>query len=638
LDPFEEFDSPACVSVNFLLDLVKCRKKSMFVPVIQFLSSALAIKVGTDFQKARQKDGALFYLGSISKVLMSSELGGQINSVLHSTVVPELQNQNFGFLRMRACWALEQFDSSVWSQEMVEDSLRGVLNCLKDSELPVRVASCGALTTLLDNDLVLTMMPPVLPQVIESILLIASQIQMDTVAFTLERLVQMFSQNLTPYAVQLAMHLKTMVLKSLEGYTNALEYDEEKEGFTGEADKMMALVGMFKTIDTLVESMKKTPEIVASLEEIILPLLGFVLENGVIDVYEEVFELFDSIVFARKTVSPLMWTLLPLLLKVYAEVGPDYVETMYTCFDNLISYGSQFLLSSSEGSVYLNGIIETVITKTMAEESADGLFCEEDKEYICKLMESIMLNCRGHVDSLIPHFLRILSPSFLEISKKPSIHSISLVISYLEVILNALYYNPSITMQCIKGSISQPFMDLLKLRYSKMTRVHDLRILILGILSILQTPKCEISPCFLENIPMLISILVPSIAALPKALENRKKLQESELLSDGSDSEEENFAEEQDYDEINDDVDEISTGQIPTKGNQYDDEDSDFSDDGSFLAYDDDLEEDLFFETPLDSLDFASLVQNTIKYVYQQQADLLKDISSEHVQFIGSLL
>lgn len=645
LDPFDEIYSAASSGVNFVLDLIKCRKKSMFLPILQFINERLASSTG-DLDAARRKDGALFMLGSISQVLLHSDLKSQVEQVITSYVVPELASAH-GFLRMRACWTLEQYDDLEYSQSAAcLAALQGVLTCMGDKELPVRVAAAGALGALLDNEIVQKALPPYLTKIIEALLALANEIQLDSISFVMERLVTMFDEQLAPYAVQLCVQLRDTVARHLEGYQNFLDAETEDDAFGQGAEKMMAVVGMFTAINTLIESMSKVPELLASLEETVAPLVAMVLDRRVIDVYEETFNLVETISFSRKVISPCLWGLFPYIYRAFKDVGSDYIQDMQMTLDNIISFGTEGILGSPERFAMIVEIIQTTMT------GED--FNEYDRVFGCKLMESMMLNCRGRIDQLIEMFIRSVMPLLADETE----NRISIVIPHLETIINALYYNAPLALKCLEqANFTARFFSLWFNKAPKFTRVHDKRLIIVSLGQLMALPFEQLPPVLQQNWPLVLPIYLSAIQTLPKALEERKRLEEedpsdSEYDEDGNDD----FAEEGDYDELADDdeaaeqeaaaIHQATSGGIGAhhgrgRGREelfeFDGGDSEGEED-----FEEELEEELFFETPLDKLDIAGTVQQSLKTLAHSQPAsfqiLTHSLGAEDAKFLQSLL
>jgi hypothetical protein len=54
----------------------------------------------------------------------------------------------------------------------------------------------------------------------------------------------------------------------------------------GTADKIMAAMGVLKTIGTLILSLQSTPEMLSQLETVLQPVISYTLENSIIGKFE----------------------------------------------------------------------------------------------------------------------------------------------------------------------------------------------------------------------------------------------------------------------------------------------------------------------------------------------------------------
>ena len=88
----------------------------------------------------------------------------------------------------------------------------------------------------------------------------------------------------------------------------------------------MAAMGIMKTISTLVISLDTSVELLGELEVTVGPVIGYVLQKNVNDLFEECFELIDSFTYCMKRITPTMWTFFPYVYKALKEDGMDYFE------------------------------------------------------------------------------------------------------------------------------------------------------------------------------------------------------------------------------------------------------------------------------------------------------------------------
>jgi hypothetical protein len=156
--------------------------------------------------------------------------------------------------------------------------------------------------------------------------------------------------------------------------------------------KTMAAMGVLKTLSSLILAVESSTQIVLELEAIIIPAVKFVLENSILDLYEEIFEILGTALFSAKQVSPIMWSVFPLIYSTFKSDALEYLEEMLPCLDNYIAYGKDVIIREPEIQKSLIDMIVTIFS--------DETSGEADRIRACQLMESMMLNLCGNIDQV----------------------------------------------------------------------------------------------------------------------------------------------------------------------------------------------------------------------------------------------
>lgn len=81
------------------------------------------------------------------------------------------------------------------------------MGCLSDSELPVRCQAALALQPLLRHEYVVNAMRPQIPQLMQRMMALVNDVDADMLSSVMEEFVEQFSNELTPFAVDLALNL-----------------------------------------------------------------------------------------------------------------------------------------------------------------------------------------------------------------------------------------------------------------------------------------------------------------------------------------------------------------------------------------------------------------------------------------------
>lgn len=689
LAPWDESSSGSrrSSSINLVLDLIRCRRRHTFIPILTIVNERLmdpSLKI---------KDGALFLLGSISRQMMAKKKGeegirDQVEGLLMQNILPLIAGSASAsnddipsmIVRARAAWVIEQFggDGLLWSSS----SIAPLMNCLLDGAInssnstPIRMSCSSALAACLSGDencQSLLRQGDCLPRLMESMLALANVIQLDSISMVLENLVQIYSQELAPYAVQLCIQLRDTLMRQLDSYDSLMgkgdSAEDSSELFSGIAgDRMMSVVGMLTTIGTLVDSMTSSDtnntkdstttsttttskigsEGLRYMEEALVPLCQMIMERKIIDVYEEMIELLESLTWARKAIGPPLWSLFPLLHQLFCELGPDYLNDMQCLLENYISYGKADLLNSGDPAnpntnfSILIDIINRILT---SKDSGDETYGEYENAFAFKLMitylleiqtieggrESISMNgtLRQFISWTLPFVISANNSNSDDSSYIPPL--LSTTVLSLSVLLASFYVAPLESIQIIcsqSDSLLPSILERLSLsiKEDKFKRLQDKRMVIVGLSSILNVMSSL--PKEINSSPMIINSitfsLLHSTASLPKATEERARRIKEQEEDDDYDSEYDNDdGDDEIYKEIDEDEDEnnSSNNRSSSSYNTNYDDDEDYDDYGDDYE-DDELEEELYSETPIDSFNYEEIVKGTLKVFFNDQSKL----------------
>lgn len=164
-------------------------------------------------------------------------------------------------------------------------------------------------------------MVPNLPFIMQELLNLTNEIDIDTLANVMEEFVEVFAEQLTPFAVQLCTQLvrvqfanyqcvvtcvvnlytlkqRDTFLRIMEDVTSAQNQAvDDALDFDEMGDKTMAAMGVLKTIGTLILSLESTPEMLLQLENALLPVITYTLENTIIGKHDRKVDLDMSLLF-----------------------------------------------------------------------------------------------------------------------------------------------------------------------------------------------------------------------------------------------------------------------------------------------------------------------------------------------------
>ncbi|KAF9437361.1 hypothetical protein BGZ76_001078 [Entomortierella beljakovae] len=647
VDKFEDFNSPSIAAINFMTVMARYRKNA-FMQILALANGVLQkyMEAPAEAKNPREKDGALIVIGNLaSLILRKKSLASMMEPVFINHVFPEFKSQ-CAFLRARACEMVNQFsDMDFNDTNNVAVAFTGLMESLRDTELPVKVTAALALRPMIRHEEIYEAMKPHLQFIMHELLAMTNQIDVDTLADVMDEFVEVFAQDLAPFAVQLCEQLRDTFLRICEDMGKGTEeLDDLSDAAIDEAsDKTMAAMGVLKTMGTLIISLESTPEVLNQLEIALLPVIQFTLQNSIIDLFDGVFEIIDSCTFSGKAISANMWGVFELIYKTFKESALDFIEEMLPSLENYVMYGKDVVSSNENVQHTIYDIIQTVM-------KSDRLG-ENDRVSACKLAETLLLNCRGHVDK---YLAPILALTFEYLNIKDRIKTGEFRVQAIEVVMNALYYNPSATLRIMEeNGWTQHFFTLWFSSLDKLTRVHDKKLSIVALCSVMSVPVEQLPPALQSGWSQVLTGIMHNFEGLPAAQAKRKDMEKIyNIGSDDEDDEEGQTAlenalagEEDQVEEewVDDDEDVYDEGneyleylaQQASKSRPADKDDDDESE------YDE-LEEEIYFESPLDEVDPYILFRDVFTGLQQHNPasynELTKATTPEQQQFIMGLV
>ncbi|MCJ1365361.1 hypothetical protein MMC16_004482 [Acarospora aff. strigata] len=640
LNFYEEVSAPDVAATSFLVTLTKSRKKQTFI-ILNFVNGIVGkYESAPDDQKnPREKEGALRMIGTLASVILGkkSPIADQVEYFFVRHVFPEFRSPH-GFLRARACDTLEKFEQLDFKDpNNLLIIYRNILESMADPELPVRVEAALALQPLIRHEVIRTSMQQNIPQIMQQLLKLANEVDVDALANVMEEFVEVFATELTPFAVALSEQLRDTylrIVKELLERNNAKDGDETYGEFLD--DKGVTALGVLQTIGTLILTLESTPDVLMHLETILMPVITITLENKLYDSYNEVFEIIDSCTFAAKTISPTMWQAFELIHKSFKDGAELYLEDMLPALDNFVAYGAETMVQRPHYIEAVVGMVQDIFhdEKVGAVERICG----------CKLAEAIMLNLRGHVDQHVPKFVEIAMTVLNNSDFKVKSYRIHL----METVINAIYYNPLLALGVLESNgWTNKFFSTWFSNIENFTRVHDKKLSIAAISSLLTLRASDVPASVQQGWPRLLQGAVRLFQTLPAAIKHRDEVtKEDDLALGGSSDDEEEIEEEWEADtewnidgeDAEGDVKDESTAYLEFLNEEVGDEESDNESVDSRLSQaqkfstvssddDDELEEEGLLETPLDQVEPYGLFKETLMKLQQEQPQLYESLT-----------
>lgn len=525
LNFYEEVTAPDVAATNFLVSLTKSRKKQTFT-ILNFVNGIVnKYESAPDDQKQpREKEGALRMIGTLAGVILGkkSPIADQVEYFFVRHVFPEFRSPH-GFLRARACDTLGKFEQLEFKDpNNLLIIYRNILESMADSELPVRVEAALALQPLIRHEVIRASMQQNIPQIMQQLLKLANEVDVDALANVMEDFVEEFAAELTPFAVALSEQLRDTYLRIvrelLERHT-AKDEDETYGDFLD--DKSITALGVLQTIGTLILTLEATPDVLMHLETILMPVVSITLENKLYDLYNEVFEIIDSCTFSAKAVSATMWQAFELIHKTFKAGAELYLEDMLPALDNFVSYGTETLIQTP---AYIEALA-TMVSDIFHDKKVGGM----DRICGCKLAEALMLNLRGHIDQYVPGFVKLA----MTVIANGDLMVKSYRIHLMEMIINAIYYNPILTLRVLESNgWTNKFFSSWFSNIESFSRVHDKKLSIVAISSLLTLRAEDVPSSVQQGWPRLLQGVVRLFQTLPTAMKSKLIFYYCDLILD----------------------------------------------------------------------------------------------------------
>lgn len=619
-DVFEDFISPTTAAQTLLF--TACNKRKEVLQKTMGFCYQILTDIASD---PRKKDGALHMIGSLAEILLKKKIyKDQMEFMLQNHVFPLFRSE-LGYMRARACWVLHYFcEVKFKSDQNLQTALELTRLCLiNDNEMPVKVEAAIALQVLISNqEKAKEYITPFIRPVMQALLHIVRETENDDLTNVIQKMICEYSEEVTPIAVEMTQHLAMT-------FNQVIQTGPDEEG--GD-DKAVTAMGILNTIDTLLSVVEDHKEITQQLEGICLQVIGTVLQQHVLEFYEEILSLAHSLTCQQ--VSPQMWQLLPLVYEVFQQDGFDYFTDMMPLLHNYVTVDTDTLLSDTK---YLE-IIYSMCKKVLTGDPGEDPEC-----HAAKLLEVIILQCKGRgIDQVVPLFVAAALERLTREVKTSELRTMC-----LQVAIAALYYSPPLLLNTLENlrfpNNTEPITNHFITQWLKdvdcFLGLHDRKMCILGLCALIDL---EHRPQAVNQVAgQLLPAAILLFNGLKRAYACRAEHENDEDDDDEDGEDEDDNAElgsdEDDIDEEGQEYLEMLAKQAGEDGDDEDWEEDDAEEtalEGYTTAVDD--EDNLVDEYQI----FKAILQNIQTRDpawYQALTQALDEDQGKHLQDIGTL-
>ena len=183
---------------------------------------------------------------------------------------------------------------------------------------------------------------------------------------------------------------------------------------------------------------------------------------------------------------------------------------MLPALDNFVTFGSEVFV---QNPAYVEALV-SMVNDIFIDPKNGGV----DRICGCKLAETVMLNLRGHIDQHIPKLVSLAMGVIA--SPEPKIKSYR--IHVMEIIINTIYYNSHLALHTLEtNGWTNKFFSNWFSSIDILTRVHDKKLSIVAISSLLTLRADEIPASVQQGWPRLLQGIVKLFQTLPLAMKSK---------------------------------------------------------------------------------------------------------------------
>jgi len=495
-------------AVQLISTLVELRSEVAFQPCLDLV-------IGTfNEQRARPDDeavcrrfeGAMHVFGCLQEYFENNgdTFLDMVQRTIAEYIMPQFTSPR-GYLAARATHVFAMYTELLTDRELVMAGVRGVLDNLSNTDAVAKMQSALAIRQLVEIPEAEETFRSILPKLFEVFFSFLQEVDNDDIVSSLETVIYKFRYEIAPFAVNICTFLTHNISRTLQ-------MAEQQDG--DEAHKYyLTAAECGRTIVTVLMGIRKTPQVYVPVTNVLLPYLRFALaQEGNYDMFENCLKCLSFITYCLPT-TPYpdeIWQLLPVIVDAYYEWAADYFSEIYPVLDNLASRDPQSLVTKgTNGKSYLE-IMWRIVGYLISGKSSDP-----DALEALRLVEILLQCCRGGIDHLVPEIIDRALYHFSTADAE------DLVCFSLVTFLNALFYNPLITLKYTeeKDVTARVFERLLSViaEDKLIVEVTDRKMVVLGLGALLQVPVNHLPASLQAALPVIVRAQIATLRRMQEA-------------------------------------------------------------------------------------------------------------------------
>ncbi|XP_020624379.1 importin-7-like [Orbicella faveolata] len=549
-DIFEDFVSPVTAAATLLHTAVS-KRKQVLDPTMVFCVHVLNLPA--EQRDPRQKDGALHMIGTLADVLLKRKVYKvQLENMLVQHVYPEFKS-SLGYLRARACWVLHSFGDITFKEERnLATAVNSARICLtEDTDPPVIVEAAIALQFLIEKqEGSKKYIEPHVRPIILQLLKVIRETENDDLTGVMQKLISTYGdqEQVASIAVDIARDLAGTFVQLLDG--------EDSD------EKAVTAMGILNTLETMLNVMEGSKEIVHQLEHVVISLIAKVLELSVMEFYEDILSIICTCTCFE--ISQSMWTVYYMLYEAFQRDAFDYFAEMMPCLHNYITVDTPAFLANPKNLELIYNMCKKMMTDSSAQ--------EDQQCNAAKLLEVTILQCRGHMDQWLPFYVEAALERLTREVKESELRTMC-----LQVAIAGLIYNTPLLLSVLdklqfpntNETVTAQFFSRWVNDHDCFFGIHDRKMFVLGFCALMDLPKEMRPQALLQCSPQILPALLVLFSGLKRTYENRGDDDDQNEDEEGESDEDELASDE---DEINEDDVQYIEGLAQKAADHLDDE------------------------------------------------------------------
>ncbi|KAL6937504.1 hypothetical protein ACO0RG_004014 [Hanseniaspora osmophila] len=519
-DNKEDSDS-ASASSDFLYS-VSHKRKEEIPTILKALRDIFASFDINNKESCYKQEAGLRILSTVNTFLTSGVQGSltseEFEGIYEHVLLPILAlDGQYPFLVARALHCLSFTDYTFKNMDLLSKIFEQAYTKFisssveDDATLPLQIEGADALRSLiLNNASIHDHIASFVPGMVEKLLKLSEAFEFEMLSQVIESLVENFSEQLKPFAAQLAENLANQYFTVGNTLVNG--------GDQGNDDQELLAASLISTMTTMVMSMPKVDMI-----KQFKPVVEFVIGNTQIEIMQDAMELYDSLINSSNdlygALTEDIWNIYEAIVESFELYANDYFEQYETVFQSLCTYG--FPKLPADKIQYVQNFV-TIVDRKL--DSCDNDF---DITVAMNVLTFYTLSLNDIV--LLPKCLDLYitysamgEDSPLDIEEE----------CIIKLLLASFVVQPQQTLQLLQDGNTA--LKLFQAMFScKFVSVFTLKLHILGTMNIFKLLKT--APTVVQGLlSQLSNSFISSIETLPKAIRKKDKMLKGEDIIDGN--------------------------------------------------------------------------------------------------------